>query len=172
MSKMSCPSSIWGQDSNPWTLENVLAPITTRPGLPPSSFLFLLWTFNGKVRRRLTYWDRMIHFFKKWEETDNEKNFIAVVRYFQLRAECLSFSITNRSFCLTYTGLRIHNVFMWWKMYIFCYFYVGHFPERLKKAFYLISPLKCPVARTCSRALAPPRTNLIDYLQVLMQPSF
>ena len=31
--KMSCPSSIWRQDSNPQPLEHETSPITTRPGL-------------------------------------------------------------------------------------------------------------------------------------------
>ena len=40
---MSCPSSISCQDSNPRPLEHQSSPITTRPGLPPSSvFIFRL----------------------------------------------------------------------------------------------------------------------------------
>ena len=39
---MSCPSSIWRQDSNPRPLERESTPITTRPGLPPlNSFIYL-----------------------------------------------------------------------------------------------------------------------------------
>ena len=33
-----CPSSIWCQDSNPQPLEHESPPITTRPGLPPSTW--------------------------------------------------------------------------------------------------------------------------------------
>ena len=36
MWKMSFPSSIRHQDSNPWPLECESPPITTRPGLPPN----------------------------------------------------------------------------------------------------------------------------------------
>ena len=35
MWKMSCPSSIWHRDSNPWPSEHESPPITTRPGLSP-----------------------------------------------------------------------------------------------------------------------------------------
>ena len=43
LTKMSCPSSISCQDSNPWPLEHQSSPITTRPGLPPySEFIFRL----------------------------------------------------------------------------------------------------------------------------------
>ena len=39
--KITCPSSIRHQDSNPWPLKHELNPITTRPGLPPyTSLLF------------------------------------------------------------------------------------------------------------------------------------
>ena len=36
--KMSCPSSIRHQDSNPQSLECESPPITTRPGLPPKRY--------------------------------------------------------------------------------------------------------------------------------------
>ena len=38
---MSIPSSIWCQDSNLWTLDHQLSPITTRPGL--TFYLYKNW---------------------------------------------------------------------------------------------------------------------------------
>ena len=51
---MSCPSSIWRQDSNSQPLEHESPPITTRPGLPPKScgkrlpFILLLSSYIVK----------------------------------------------------------------------------------------------------------------------------
>ena len=41
--KMSCPSSIWCQDSNSWPLKHEFSPITTRPGLPTLSYYLCTW---------------------------------------------------------------------------------------------------------------------------------
>ena len=49
--KMSIPSSIWCQDSNPWSLDHESSPITTRPGLH-QHFLFLLKYSPKSVYRR------------------------------------------------------------------------------------------------------------------------
>ena len=57
--KMSCPSSIRRQDSNPRLLERESPPITTRPGLPP---VYVNYKQNGLKwslqRWRKTWWKK------------------------------------------------------------------------------------------------------------------
>ena len=45
MWKISCPTSALRRDSNSWPLEHESSPMTTRPQLPPQTFIFCLKNF-------------------------------------------------------------------------------------------------------------------------------
>ena len=50
--KILCPSGIRRRDSNPQPLEHESTPITTKPGLPPSSLQLGLFLFNISIYSR------------------------------------------------------------------------------------------------------------------------